>query len=188
MDVLEQAIVFAVNAHSGMVRKGTQNPYILHPLEAASIVGTMTTDREVIAAAVLHDVVEDTDVTIEMIRQQFGQRVAELVDAESENKRADQPAAATWKLRKQETLDHLNAEKDPAVKMITLGDKLSNLRSMYRESLTMGDKLWERFNQKDPAEHCWYYSGIRDALSDLSEYTAWQEYRELIRRTFENSK
>lgn len=184
MDILEQAIVFAVNAHSGMVRKGTQNPYILHPLEAAAIVSTMTTDKEVIAAAVLHDVVEDTDITIETICQQFGRRVAELVDAESENKRPGQSAASTWKLRKQETLDHLSAVEDIAVKMVTLGDKLSNIRSIYRDRQTMGEKLWDRFNQKDPMEHYWYYSGICEALKDLSGYTAWQEYRELIRRTF----
>lgn len=57
-EILNKAIVYAVKAHNGQVRKGTQVPYILHPLEAASIVGTLTTDEEVIAAAVLHDVVE----------------------------------------------------------------------------------------------------------------------------------
>lgn len=184
MDILDQAIVFAVNAHSGMRRKGTQNPYILHPLEAAAIVATMTADREVIAAAVLHDVVEDTDTTIEMIRQQFGERVAELVDAESENKRENLPAESTWKLRKQETLDHLSAVTDPAVKMITLGDKLSNMRSIYRDYQTLGDKLWDRFNQKDPREHCWYYSEVCNALQELSDTFAWKECRELIQRTF----
>ena len=57
--ILNKAIVYAVKAHNGQVRKGTQVPYILHPLEAASIVGTLTTDEKVIAAAVLHDVVDE---------------------------------------------------------------------------------------------------------------------------------
>lgn len=184
MDILDQAIIFATNAHSGSVRKGTPIPYILHPLEAAAIVAAMTDDREVIAAAVLHDAVEDTDATLETIRQQFGQRIAELVGAESENKRTHLPAGSTWKLRKQETLNHLAATQDPAVRMIALGDKLSNMRAIHRDYLSMGDKLWDRFNQKDPAEHYWYYSGVCEALRGLSGFCAWQEYHELIDKTF----
>ena len=55
MDVLEQAIVFAVEVHKGMVRKGERSPYILHPMEVASIASTMTKDKEIMAAAALHD-------------------------------------------------------------------------------------------------------------------------------------
>ena len=106
-EILNKAIVYAVKAHNGQVRKGTQVPYILHPLEAASIVGTLTTDEKVIAAAVLHDVVEDTAATTECIQEAFGERIAALVAAESENKREDLPAGSTWKIRKQETIDHL---------------------------------------------------------------------------------
>lgn len=98
--ILDKAIIFAVNAHRGQFRKGSDTPYILHPMEAAAIVGTMTADDEVLAAAVLHDTVEDTGTTTEQIREQFGERVAALVSAESENKREDQPAASTWKIRK----------------------------------------------------------------------------------------
>ena len=64
-EILNKAIVYAVKVHNGQVRKSTQVPYILHPLEAASIVGNLTTDKEVIATAVLHDVVEDTAATTE---------------------------------------------------------------------------------------------------------------------------
>lgn len=184
MDVLDRAIVFATNVHSGMHRKGTDIPYILHPMEAAAIVGSMTNDREVIAAAVLHDVVEDTETTIQEVRAEFGERVAELVAAESENKREELPAESTWKIRKTETLEHLNSVTDVAVKMIALGDKLSNVRAMYRDRLAIGDSLWERFNEHDPSEHYWYYHGIANAISELSEYPAWVEYNELVEKTF----
>ena len=131
-NVLDRAIVFATEAHEGQFRKGTQIPYILHPLEAAAIVGTMTTDNEIIAGAVLHDVVEDTDTTIDDVQETFGDRVAFLVYSESENKRENSSAQSTWKIRKQETLDHL--KKAPLdVKMITLGDKLSNIRAIHRD-------------------------------------------------------
>lgn len=181
--LLDKAIIFAVNAHRGQLRKGTNTPYILHPMEAAAIVGSMTDDDEVIAAAVLHDTVEDTAATIEEIRERFGDRVAELVAAESENKREDKPAASTWKIRKEETIEHLKtAPKE--VKILTLGDKLSNIRSICRDYEAQGDALWQRFNQKDKNEHRWYYKSIADCLSDLCEYPAYKEYAFLVEKTF----
>ena len=181
--LLDKAIIFAVNAHRGQLRKGTNTPYILHPMEAAAIVGSMTNDDEVIAAAVLHDTVEDTAVTLDEICEQFGKRVAELVAAESENKREDKSAASTWKIRKEETIEHLKtAPKE--VKMLTLGDKLSNIRSICRDYEAQGDALWQRFNQKDKNEHRWYYKSIADCLSDLREYPAYKEYVLLAEKTF----
>ena len=86
------------------------------------IVAMMTEDPEVIAAAYLHDVIEDAGVRYEELEEQFGKRVADLVQAESENK------LLTWKERKQATIDRMkHAPED--MKMIAFGDKLSNLRS-----------------------------------------------------------
>ena len=183
--VLDKAIMLAPKAHEGQFRKGTQIPYILHPMEAAAIVSTMTTDPEIIASAVLHDTVEDTATTIDDIHKMFGDRVAFLVGAETENKRENLSALSTWKIRKQETLDHLkNAPLD--VKMITLGDKLSNIRSIYRDYNTIGDMVWQRFNQKDKNEHYWYYQGIADCLTELNTHSAYIEYCDLIDKTFNN--
>lgn len=181
--VLDQAISFATEAHKGQLRKGSEIPYILHPLEVAAIVGTMTGDDEILAAAVLHDVVEDTDTTIGQIEALFGRRIAGLVAAESEDKREDLPAEATWKIRKQETLDHLRTAPIE-VKMITLGDKLSNIRSVYRDYMAIGDALWQRFHQKDKRQHHWYYSGIADRLAELEGYAAYTEYCSLVKRVF----
>lgn len=184
-NVLDKAIVFATAAHMGQFRKGTQIPYILHPLEAAAIVGTMTTEPEVIAGAVLHDVVEDTDTTIEEIAELFGDRVAYLVDSESEDKRENLSAESTWKVRKQETLDHLKTAPID-VKMITLGDKLSNIRAINRDYNALGEALWQRFNQKDKNEHYWYYKSIADCLSELKDHQAYKEYCEVVEKTFQS--
>ena len=67
MELVSEAIAFAVKAHDGMRRKKSDAPYILHPMEAAVIVGTMTDDQNLIAAAALHDVVEDANITIDEI-------------------------------------------------------------------------------------------------------------------------
>ena len=77
-NIFEKAVAFAMKAHEGQKRKDG-SVYILHPLEDAAIVGTMTTDLEMLAAAVLHDTVEDTPVTAQDILDNFGERVAELV-------------------------------------------------------------------------------------------------------------
>ena len=80
MKLLTKAIAFASRKHEGQKRKGTDIPYIVHPLEALSIASTLTNDENVLAAAVLHDVVEDTDMTLEALKEKFGSDVATLVD------------------------------------------------------------------------------------------------------------
>ena len=108
--LVEQAILFATEAHRGQLRKGSNLPYILHPLEAAAIVAGLTDDPEVIAAAVLHDVLEDTSATPGELEAAFGPRVTALVQSESENKRPHLDPRDSWQLRKQEALEEL-AEK-----------------------------------------------------------------------------
>ena len=188
MDLFERALCFAIEKHSGQRRKLANIPYILHPMEVAAIVGTMTDDQATLAAAVLHDTVEDTDATLEELEEKFGRRVSLIVMTETEEKRENIPAAQTWKLRKLETLAMLENTKDPAVKMLWLGDKVSNLRSFARELRRQGDSLWLQLNQKNPAEHEWYYRSIAEALSDLKEYDAYWEYMELVEKCFPHDK
>ena len=184
MELVSEAIAFAVKAHDGMRRKKSDLPYILHPMEAAVIVGTMTDDQNVIAAAALHDVVEDTGVTIEEIEEKFGKRVKELVAAETEDKRAELPPADTWRIRKEESLAELKNTGDIAVLMVWLGDKLANMRSIYRDWKVEGDAMWQRFNQKNVAEQAWYYRSIIDLTERLSHTSAWLEYKTLTELVF----
>lgn len=184
MELISEAIHFAVTVHDGMRRKCSDSPYILHPLEAAVIVGAMTDDQQIISAAVLHDVVEDAGVTLQEIEERFGHRVAELVASETENKRYHLPPASTWRIRKEESLRVLKDAKDVAVLIIWLGDKLANMRSIYRQWKQDGDAMWQKFNQKDLAEQGWYYSTIADLTEKLKDYPAWQEYKSLTDLVF----
>ncbi len=184
MELLNLAIHFATEAHATQVRKGSRTPYILHPLDVAAILSSMTEDEEIIAAGVLHDVLEDTDVEASELEAQFGTRVFRLVAAESEDKQSDLDSRLTWKSRKQTTLDMLAKSSDPAIKMIALADKLSNLRAIRNDFAKIGDRLWERFNQHDPREHAWYYRSFLNLTSELSETTAWQEYKQLLELVF----
>ena len=163
MNKIEKAILFATKVHAGTFRKGTDRPYILHPLAAMAVVKKYTFDEDVLAAAVLHDTVEDTPVTVEQLEKEFGPRVAALVASVSEDKRENLPAEATWVERKRETIQRLR-EASRETKLICLGDKYSNLMDMYYDYEDLGDELWERFNQKDMRLHAWYYGEIYKIL------------------------
>ncbi len=187
-ELLTKAIKFATDRHEGMIRKGSESnplPYILHPMESATIAATMSRDVNVIVAALLHDVVEDTKTSIETIKVQFNDVVAKLVADQSEDKREDLPEADTWEIRKQETLDQLRfASKDS--KIVTLSDKLSNMRSLVSDYSIVGDSLWDRFNQTDVKRQAWYYKSLKNSLLELKAYDAWKEYSLLVDKLFKD--
>ena len=113
--MINKAIAFAVKAHEGQPRKGTEIPYIFHPLEVGMIVSRITDDEEVIAAAVLHDTVEDCDaVPLDDIRREFGDRVARIVGLESEDK------DKSWEERKAATVCSLKKEPMREAKIVAL--------------------------------------------------------------------
>ena len=186
MNKIEKAVLFATKVHAGTLRKGTDRPYILHPMEAMSVVKKYTFDEDVLAAAVLHDTVEDTSVTVEQLEKEFGPRVAALVASVSEDKREYLPAEATWVERKRETILHLK-EASHETKLICLGDKYSNLRDMYDDYAELGDELWERFNQKDKRMHAWYYGEIYKILEkEFSQSDEIREFKGMMGFVFED--
>lgn len=187
-DLLDRAIVFAVKAHHNTERRGKGFPYIVHPMEAVEIVATLTTDQELLAAAALHDTVEDTEVTVEQIRQEFGDRIASLVHAESDQLNGEVFTGGaneeeTWHARKQAAIDRLAAAPHDA-KIVALGDKLSNMRAIWRDYKTKGDELWNIFHVKDKASHEWHYRGLAASLSELKGTFAYEEFVRLINEVF----
>lgn len=177
--MIEKAVEFATKAHEGQMRKGTKRPYIVHPLEVGDIVSTMTDDEEIISAAILHDTIEDCEgVSQRILAQEFSERVAYMVARESEDK------SKTWMERKTATIEHLrNASYE--IQMISLADKLSNIRDIDRDYPVMGEELWTRFRMKDKQVIGWYYKGVRDALKGTFKgASAYEEYCRLIEKNF----
>ena len=184
--LLDRAIIFAVKAHAGTERRGKGFPYIVHPMEAVSIVATMTADQELLAAAALHDTVEDTDVTVEDIKAQFGPRIAAIVADESDTIDASVPEEDSWVGRKQAAIDKL-ARASHEAKMVALGDKLSNMRAIARDYQQQGDALWNLFHVKERSLHEWHYRGLAESLKELSDTFAYQEFLSLINQVFNGS-
>ena len=180
MNILEEAIIYATIMHQGKVRKLEGNPYILHPIEVSQILSTMTDDEELITAGILHDIVEDTDGTLEEIEKRFGKRVADLVASESEGKKTeDDDKAKSWKRRKEESIRELKNSKDISVKMLWLADKLANIRSLAGMYSEKGEALWQEFNETDPDLQRWYYTSIAETLELELNKTA--VFKELIK-------
>ena len=182
--LFDKAVLFAVKAHAGTERRGKSFPYIVHPMEAASIVATMTSDQEMLAAAMLHDTVEDTDVTIDDIRKEFGDRVAMLVETESDKFVEGGRDEESWYERKQAAITRL-ASAPMDAKIVALGDKLSNARAIYRDYMIQGDELWKIFHIKEKPAHKWHYEGLAESLRELSGTYAYQEFEYLIHRIFD---
>ena len=169
--LIHRAIEFAVIRHNGQKRKGTETPYIVPPIEVMQLLTAESCTDEVIAAGILHDTLEDTDVTFEEIKENFGEKIASLVAAESEDK------SKSWEERKQATINHLqNCEKE--IVMCVLADKLSNLLSICDDFSKVGQKIWERFNRPYEKEK-WYYTGIKKATDRYSDCNIWKKYAEL---------
>ena len=181
--LVDRAILFAVKAHSGTERRGKGFPYVIHPMEAMAIVATITPDPELLAAAALHDTVEDTDITLEVLRAEFGERVAKLVADESDVFTEGKSEEETWHQRKKAAIDRL-ARAPHDAKIVALGDKLSNMRAIARDYAAQGDALWNIFHAKDPKDHEWHYRGLADALRELQDTPAFQEFEQLINQVF----
>ena len=185
-DLLDRAIVFAVKAHHNTERRGTGFPYIVHPMETVEIVSTITSDQELLAAAALHDTIEDTDVTVENIRREFGDRIADLVHAESDRFTEGVSEEDSWHERKQAAIERLAAAPHDA-KIVAMGDKLSNMRAIWRDYQSKGDELWKIFHVTDKASHEWHYRGLAVSLSELSDTFAYKEFIRLIEDVFGSS-
>lgn len=176
------AIQWVSEAHKDQCRKGKPKvPYVSHLLGVASLVlEAGGTETEAIAA-LLHDAVEDQDITLEEIRSRYGTRVEKIVagctdshavpgdDPETPSPphgaRANRPVrnAANWHKRKQASLAHLKKEQDAGILLVSGADKLHNARAIVAD-LHTGRPAWTQFNAP-PTDQLWYYRSLRDVLS-----------------------
>lgn len=184
---LQKAYSYAAKAHRNQRRKGTSIPYLTHIITTMNYALELTEDIEVLQAAILHDTVEDTDVSFEDLKRDFGERVAALVAAETEDKRHGTPACETWEIRKKEAIENLKSQTLD-VKMIVLADKTANAESLVREWQHIGDKVWEKFNQTDKRKQAWYFQSIREQLTELDGTEVMQQFDKYIEILFGNKE
>lgn len=160
-----RAIKFAAEAHEGHYRKGTNIPYISHLMNVMKILCENNCSDEVVIAGILHDVVEDTPITIEQVERKFGKTVADMVAGASEPEKTqkDQQWKGSWQERKQHTIDYLGNEANLDKLLVSCADKLDNARAIKQNFMELGDKFWERFNA-GKEDQKWYYTGLAEAF------------------------
>lgn len=181
-ELVDKAINYAVLYHKNTRRKGKNIPYVVHPLEAMSIVATITEDNELLAAACLHDLIEDTDVTYEDIKKEFGKRIADIVYEESVNEIPNYENLS-WLEVKKIALDNLK-KASIDVKIVALADKLSNIRAINLDFKKRGMELWKIFKVKDPQIHKWRYTELTKCFNELEYTDAFKEFKKLVDETF----
>lgn len=161
------AYSFAQKAHDGQLRKSGQ-PYIMHPIEVAKILIEMGMDTDTVVAALLHDVVEDTPVTLDQVRNLFGEDVAALVDGLTKlsllplTTREEQQAENVRKML-------LAMSQDIRVVIIKLADRLHNMRTIdYVDEQKQRDKSLETMEVYAPIAHRLGIRAVKEELEDLS--------------------
>lgn len=183
---VDKAIIYATNCHKNVSRKEKNIPYIIHPLEVMAIAANLTDDKEILAAAVLHDVIEDTDATYEDLERDFSKRVADIVYSESYDSIPNHKNLS-WIDKRQIAINNLKVASID-VKIVALSDKLSNIRQINRDFKNLGDTFWNRFHNNDPLVHKWRYYELIKCFSGLEDTLEFIEFKQLVEDTFKMVK
>ena len=160
----EEALVFAAQKHQHQTRKGTTIPYIAHLMQVSGIALENGANEDEAIAALLHDVIEDQDVTEEELTRRFGLEVAAIVAGCSDSASTDK---APWKQRKEAYIAHV-LTASPSVRLVSSCDKLHNARAILADYQELGDGLWSRFNAS-PSDILWYYQSLVHAFQQAQE-------------------
>lgn len=170
--LVEKALRVAVNAHRDQTRKASDLPYFQHPASVVLILARCGFDGdELLAAAVLHDTIEDTELTVESLMDLFPATVVRLVQECTEQKTNSSKEKIPWRARKEAHIALLK-NASTAGRAIVLADKLHNLGSMVFD-LEDGKEIWSHFNAA-PDELIWYHRAIVDSATELPASTSSQ--------------
>jgi (p)ppGpp synthase/HD superfamily hydrolase len=172
-----EALKLAAELHATQVRKGSETPYIAHLLGAASIALENGADEDEAIAALLHDAVEDQGgaKTLELIRNRFGERVAEIVDGCTDT---DQTPKPPWRARKEAYLSHL-PNASASILLVSASDKLYNARAILSDLYTYGESVWSRFAGGREGS-LWYYRRLADTLYAASPSPLTRELKRVV--------
>lgn len=174
MTIVEQAAQIAVQAHRDQVRKTDGSPYIVHPFMCVLKLTRHGFSATVIAAALVHDVLEDTEVTEDALRTALGDTVADIVCAVSEDK------SLVWEERKKQYIETIRTAPIE-VKAVSVADKIHNTESMLAAYREQGQMFWTKFN-RGRDEQLWFLEALIDTYKTGWDHPLINEYEQLIKQ------
>ncbi len=180
--LVDRAVGFAARAHKGQRRKTGNVPYIAHPFGVGMILQGMGCDETIVSAGLLHDTVEDTKVTLDEIRDNFGEDVANIVAAVTEP-----PKKSTdWESRKLHTIHSLRTAP-LAVKLVAAADKYHNLTHTQYNLEIFGPAVWKRFG-RGREQQAWYYRSVAESIAanvlDPGRYPIFDQLTRAVEEVF----
>ncbi len=178
MNVVEKSLKFAVLAHKNQVRKAErEKPYIVHPIDVANILKEYGCSDNIIAAGLLHDILEDTLYDFEFIKKEFGEEIANLVNAATE-----QNKDSSWEERKKATIDKIK-NMTLEEKLVLCADKISNLEDMYILFNIKGKKDFSSFKRSEQKQK-WYYDNLYNSFTFKDNHEIFDRLKSLINKVF----
>ena len=175
----KEAKQFAYKAHKGMKRKGKDTPFTYHLKLVNLYLESLTDDEEILAAGWLHDVIEDTPITLGELKKEFNRTVCRYVELETEDK------SLPWKDRKLKQINELK-ENNSKVILIAFADKMANLTEMDSDYQLEKENLWKRFNRGKDEQH-WYYLEFYKIFKESKYFSQRQlvRYKDVLANLFE---
>lgn len=157
MSLVDQATQYIAKKHEGQYRRGLNIPYSTHLFGVARILKTAGYQDRLVVAGLLHDVLEDTDTTVEEVRELFGDAILALVQAVSEPDKS-----LHWEQRKQYMINQIKYLSEEAL-AIVLAEKIQNVRAIKYELSQLGESTWDNFNAGKDMQY-WYYANIIEQI------------------------
>lgn len=174
MELVEKAREIAHKAHEGQVRKTDGSPYVHHPEAVAEIVKEHGFGEEVVAAALVHDVLEDCDMTETELREELGDEVVNIVTAVSENKDLE------WEDRKEQYAEAV-ASSGEGTMAVSVADKIHNAKSLLGYYAEHGPKTWDSFN-RGKEKKVWFEKLLLTKLQQNWQHPLLDEYASLVEK------
>ncbi len=176
-DRFKKALQAAFEYHKDQERKGSREPYYAHLMSVSALVLENGGSENQAIAALLHDAVEDQGglPTLEIIKEEFGDEVAEIVDGCTD---AYTHPKSPWKGRKTDYLEKMRSESD-TILLVSLSDKVHNARSILRDIQKDGDEIWVRF-KGGKSGTLWYYQSLANIFDESPFHSLKQEFRQIV--------
>jgi len=172
LSLIEKAARIATIAHKEQLRKDEDIPYIVHPFMIALLLTSYKFSETVVAAALVHDVLEDTDFSEEQLREEMGEEVMAIIASVTNDD------SLSWEEKKKKYIETVRAGSDGA-KAVATADKIHNAQSLLAGAAKQGSDVWKHFNA-GREKKLWFENAMLSMLQETWQHPLVAEYATLV--------